>query len=76
MNGKREAYRISAYRVAVIMPVKITIEVAPLLEIPAHTWTFKGCLCLYFSFRGAPLFRKLFRRGLISENHVRKLFIV
>ena len=52
MNGKMEADRISAYRVAVIMPVKITIEVAPLLEIPAIRGPLKGVYTYTLVFAG------------------------
>ena len=40
----KEAERISPYLVAVIMPSNSTMLVAPLLDIPAHTCNFGGCL--------------------------------
>ena len=58
MKGSRVFWRMSQYLVDGKVPVKITIGVAPHLDIPAHTWTFGGCFGLGFSFRRWPRFLK------------------
>lgn len=47
MKGISEVERISPYRVALMMPLNITICVVPFFEMPANTWTFGGCLWRY-----------------------------
>ena len=53
---------MSPYLVALIIPVNITKQVAPPLEMPPHMWLFGGCLWQYFSFLGAFFFQKDFLR--------------
>lgn len=58
MNGIKLASTIVQHRIAVITPVRITICVAPLYDIPPHMWTFTGCLARGLSFLGSFLLRK------------------
>ena len=53
---------MSPYLVAFMIPSTMTSCVAPCFEIPPHTWSLGGCLCLYFSFLGVFFFRKHFLR--------------
>ena len=46
-NGMSVLSRISVYSGAFIMPSNMQIPVAPWRLMPAHTWTFTGCLALH-----------------------------
>ena len=45
-KGRRAVSKIDTYPSASIFPSKMTMLVLPLQLIPAHTWTFTGCLGL------------------------------
>ena len=47
MNGSRILSNMLVYRNLSMIPSKIQIWVLPCLLMPAHTWTFTGCLALY-----------------------------
>ena len=58
MEGTNGALNIFNNFVAHSLPVKITICLAPLTDIPPHMWTFNGCLGIglgislnFFSFK-------------------------
>lgn len=57
-KGIKEASRSFAYLGAFIIPVNITILVAPLVEMPPQICTFAGCFDHCFSARGSSFFLK------------------
>ena len=58
MKGSRKRVRISMQNDTSIFPSKMHTRVAPLLLIPAQTWTLMACFGLGFSFGGWPCLRK------------------
>ena len=51
MNGRKPSCKISQYHVAVKIPLKITIGVAPRADIPAQMCSYNGCFGRGFNLR-------------------------